>query len=281
MGLAHDHSFSMHDHRSGTKSQANPDWIRIPDTKSDKVLEWRNVSLDFEGRHVLSDINVWVHASELTCICGANGAGKTQLIRMGLGFVRPRVGEVKLFQTRPEKSRSRVGYVPQFKSFNRGFPATVEDVLIAAKRGVWPLWSRSAERDHAAAALQRVGGLALLDKDVAVLSGGELQRLFLARALITGPELLILDEPLAAVDTQGRAAMIDLLRSLHQDDKLSIVLITHSEAVVSSLAERVMFLERGRVIGWGTPDELMKIEELHQVAFFGHDHEAVIDGGEG
>lgn len=244
-------------------------------------MEWDHVSLDYEGKHVLSDVNAWIHSGELTCICGANGAGKTQLVRMGLGFVAPRVGQVKLFETTPDRSRSRVGYVPQFKSFNRGFPATVEDVLIAAKRGFWPLWSKKSERDHAAAALQRVGGLPLLDKDVAVLSGGELQRVFLARALIIKPELLVLDEPLAAVDTQGRGAMIDLLRRLHQEDKLSIVLITHSEAVVANLAERVMFLEKGRVIGWGTPSELMKIEALHQVAFFGHDHEAVIDGGEG
>ena len=244
-------------------------------------MEWDKVSLDYEGKHVLSDVNAWIHAGELTCICGANGAGKTQLLRMGLGFVAPRVGQVRLFETKPQSSRSRVGYVPQFKSFNRGFPATVEDVLIAAKRGVWPLWSRQSEREQAAAALQRVGGLPLLDKDVSVLSGGELQRVFLARALIIKPDLLVLDEPLAAVDTQGRGTMIELLRSLHQEDKLSIVLITHSEAVVSNLAERVMFLEKGRVIGWGTPGELMKIEALHEVAFFGHDHEAVIDGGEG
>lgn len=244
-------------------------------------MEWQNVTLDYEGKQVLSGVNAWIHAGELTCICGANGAGKTQLVRMGLGFVLPRTGHVKLFQTKPEKSRHRVGYVPQFKSFNRGFPATVEDVLVAAKRGAWPLWSKSSEREHAAEALRRVGGLDLLDKDVAVLSGGELQRVFLARALITSPELLVLDEPLAAVDTQGRGAMVDLLRSLHHDGKLSIILITHSESVVANLAERVMFLERGRVIGWGKPDELMKIEALHEVAFFGHDHEAVIDGGEG
>lgn len=278
--MAHDHSPSEHQHGKLQRA-AQPSWIRVPDSTSHKVMEWQQVSLDYAGKQVLSDVNAWVHASELTCICGANGAGKTQLVRMGLGFVQPRVGEVKLLGTSPEKARKRVGYVPQFKSFNRGFPATVEDVLVAAKRGIWPLWSKSSERDHAAAALQRVGGLPLLDKDIAVLSGGELQRVFMARALITGPDLLVLDEPLAAVDTHGRASMIDLLRHLHQEDKLSIILITHSDTVVSALASRVMFLEKGRVIGWGNPEELMNIDELREVAFFGHDHELVIDGGEG
>lgn len=278
--MAHDHSPTEHQHGK-LKRAANPSWIRQPDSTATKVMEWHHVSLDYAGKQVLSDIDAWVHSSELTCICGANGAGKTQLIRMGLGFVLPRVGTVNLLGTTPEKARRRVGYVPQFKSFNRGFPATVEDVLVAAKRGVWPLWSKSRERDHAATALQRVGGLPLLDKDVAVLSGGELQRVFMARALITSPELLILDEPLAAVDTHGRVAMIDLLRHLHLEDNLSIILITHSDTVVSALAQRVMFLEKGRVIGWGKPEELMNIDELREVAFFGHDHELVIDGGEG
>ena len=246
-----------------------------------KVLDWSRVSLQFEGRQVLHDVSVWVEAGELTCLCGANGAGKTQLIRLGLGFLQPSVGRVTLLSGEPKNTRYKVGYVPQLKTFNRNFPAIVEDVLVAAMRGSWPLFRRSGERDQAAAALQRVGGLTLLDKDVGVLSGGELQRVFMARALLQKPELLVLDEPLAAIDTHGRSQLMDLMEELRASRSMAILLITHSEPVVRRLADRVIFLEKGRMVGWGSADEMLSIDELRAVAFFGHDHESVIHGEEG
>jgi len=246
-----------------------------------KVLDWSRVSLQFEGRQVLHDVSVWVEAGELTCLCGANGAGKTQLIRLGLGFIEPSVGRVTLLSGEPKNTRYKVGYVPQLKTFNRNFPATVEDVLVAAMRGSWPLFRRSGERDQAASALQRVGGLTLLDKDVGVLSGGELQRVFMARALLQKPELLVLDEPLAAIDTHGRSQLMDLMEELRASRSMAILLITHSEPVVRRLADRVIFLEKGRMVGWGSADEMLSIDELREVAFFGHDHESVIHGEEG
>lgn len=259
----------------------NPDWIHEPAIDTPKAIEWDHVSMDFAGRQVLSDVSTWVHATELTCLCGANGAGKTQLLRMGLGFLAPRSGQVRLLGAPPLKTRRRVGYVPQLKSFNRGFPATVEDVLVASMRGSWPLWSRRSERDDAAHALQTVDALPLLDKDLSVLSGGELQRVFVARALLGQPEVLVLDEPMAAVDSSGRATMLELLRRLKMTKQVAIVLITHSDAIVSELADRVIFLEKGRLVAWGSPDQVLDIDELKNVAFFGHDHEAAIDDGEG
>lgn len=277
----------MHDHPSHSDSgidravKVDSRNIMMPTDGKEHVLEWQNVSLDFEGRQVLHNISTWVQAGELTCLCGSNGAGKTQLVRVALGFMRPAVGRVFLFGEEPRRTRNFVGYVPQLKAFNRNFPATVEDVLIAAIRGLWPLYRRSAERELAAECLQRVGGLTLLDKDIAVLSGGELQRVFMARALIQNPKMLILDEPLAAIDTKGRGQMMDLLEDIRRDGKISVLLITHSEPVVRKLADRVIFLEKGRLVGWGATDSMLAIDELRDVAFFGHDHESAIHGEEG
>lgn len=272
-----------HDHPPITRSilEVDASWIHPVYSTAEKIMEWDHVSLDFEGRQVISDVTAWIHRGELTCICGANGAGKTQLIRVGLGMLEPRVGQVKLLGGSPLKTRRRVGYVPQLKTFNRNYPATVEDVLVAGLRGSWPIWTKRSERDWAADCLQRVGGLPLLDKDMNVLSGGETQRVFMARALITKPEVLVLDEPMAAVDTKGRASMFELLASLRKGGSITIVLITHSDVLVSQLSDRVIFLEKGRLVGWGTPAEVMTIDPLREVAFFGHDHEAAIDGGEG
>ena len=277
----------MHDHldnsvHTAVGKAAHSAYVLPPrEDRALKVLEWSHVSLQFEGRQVLHDVSVWVQSGELTCLCGANGAGKTQLIRLGLGFLQPSVGRVKLLGVDPVSSRHKVGYVPQLKTFNRNFPATVEDVLVAAMRGSWPLFRRSGERDQAASALQRVGGLTLLDKDVGVLSGGELQRVFMARALLQKPDLLVLDEPLAAIDTHGRAQLMDLMEELRATREMALLLITHSEPVVRRLADRVIFLEKGRMVGWGSADEMLAVDELREVAFFGHDHESVIHGEEG
>lgn len=276
----HDHPSSEDSLREHLRGIASGNIIK-PDPERERVLEWQNVSLDFEGRQVLHDINTWIQAGELTCLCGANGAGKTQLVRLGLGFTKPAVGRVLLFGAEPSKTRHLIGYVPQQKAFNRNFPATVEDVLIAAMRGRWPLFRRSQEREIAATSLQRVGGLTLLDKDIGVLSGGELQRVFMARALMQNPKMLILDEPLAAIDTKGRAQLMDLLAELRSEGKLSVLLITHSEPVVRKLADRVIFIEKGRIVGWGEVNQMLAIDELRDVAFFGHDHESVIHGEEG
>lgn len=282
----HNHHGNSHVHASehaASRHAIRPrsDWIYPTHSDAARVIEWSQVSVDFEGREVISNVTSWIHQGELTCICGANGAGKTQLIRLGLGIVTPRVGRVTLLGGDPLKTRKRVGYVPQLKTFNRNYPATVEEVLVAALRGRWPLWIRRKERDLAAATLQSVGGITLLDKDVSVLSGGELQRVFMARALIGNPEILVLDEPMAAVDTKGRVGMFDLLAELRSQRSITIVLITHSDQIVTQLSDRVIFLERGRLVGWGRPQEVLSIDELRDVAFFGHDHEAAIHGGEG
>ena len=276
----------MHDHphvdfkELGSSAKGMAHLIPPSPSSRSRVMEWQNVSLQFEGRQVLHDISAWIESGELTCLCGSNGAGKTQLIRLSLGFMSPSVGKALLLGGEPGKTRGRAGYVPQLKTFNRNFPATVEDVLVSAIRGAWPLFSRAAERTRAAEVLQRVGGLTLLDKDICVLSGGELQRVFMARALLNDPEILILDEPLAAIDTKGRAALMDLMEELRGLQKMAILLITHSEPVVRRLADRVVFLEKGRLVGWGETGVMMGMDELREVAFFGHDHESVIHGEE-
>jgi len=186
------------------------------------------------------------------------------------------VGDVLLLGGHPKVTRHKVGYVPQLKNFNRSYGATAEEVLVAALRGSWPFWIRGAERDVVADALRQVDGLSLLHRDLKVLSGGEIQRVFLARAMIIEPELLILDEPMAGVDAKGRAGMFELLSEIRTKKSVTVVLITHNEALVSQLADRVIIMEGGRVVGWGLPEHVMSIDKLRQVAFFGHDHETAM-----
>jgi zinc transport system ATP-binding protein len=275
-------SHSQQSHRGHLHRETSPTntWIFAPEPDDRRVLEWSHVSLQISDRPVLSDVSCWIRDEELTCLCGANGAGKTQLIRIGLGLIQPTLGKSLLFSRDPIHARRNVGYVPQLKLFNRNFPARAVDLIVASKIGRWPLWTRREDRDEAASALRQVGGLHLLDKDIGGLSGGEMQRVFFARALVTQPKLLILDEPFAAVDTKGRAELLDELHRLKSTSKVAIVLITHSQAIVEELADRVIFLEKGRLVGWGAKAQVMACEELREVAFFGHDHEHAIEAGD-
>ncbi len=275
------HNHVVRSHSKDVLSSKHKDWIHLPDSSLKKIFEWQHVSVEASNKKIVSDVDCWTVENELTCICGANGAGKTQLLRLGLEFLKPTSGKVSLLGSRPYDHCKQIGYVPQQKNFNRNFPATVQDVLVAGLRSAWPLFVTAPERDLAASKLKLVGGEALLDKDLTSLSGGELQRVFIARALILNPKILVLDEPMAAVDMKGRSVLMDLFCQMRYDKNVSIILITHSDDVVSHLADRVVFLEKGHLVGWGTPQQVLNISELREVAFSGHDHEGVIDGGEG
>ena len=231
-----------------------------PDEAMPKVLEVTDVTVELGGRRILDSVSFFVPKGEFLCLCGPNGAGKSTLLKTILGLIVPVSGTVKI--------RGRVGYVPQRKTFDRDFPATAVELIVANLRGGWPVRVTGEERARAKASLSRVGGEKLLDKNLADLSGGETQRVFLARALVTEPVLLVLDEPTAGVDIQGRAELLVLLEEISRSDELAAVLVTHNLAAVSRTAERILYLD-GRVVAWGLPNELLGKKRFS--ALFGDD----------
>src|SRR5262249_43793613 len=116
-----------------------------------------------------------------------------------------------------------------------------------------------------------------LDKPLAGLSGGETQRVFLARALVTEPSLIILDEPTAGVDARGRAELLDLMAGISRSDELAAILVTHNLAAVAPTAERIVSIEAGKLLCWGLPNELLGQQSLTALAFQGRDHHAAPD----
>lgn len=255
-----------------------------PDPSLPHVLDVEHVSVNLGGRPILDDVSFWVPRGEFVCLCGPNGAGKSTLLKAILGLVPVTRGSISIGQAGSAAGRHAIGYVPQRKSFERDFPARAVDVIVAALRGNWPCRIRPGERARARAILDRVGGGLLLDRPLAGLSGGEIQRVFLARALITEPTLVLLDEPTAGVDARGRAELLELLASLSRSREVSVILVTHDLAAVARTAERVVYLEAGRILGWGLPGELIGPESLTALtaltAFQGRDHHAQAAGGE-
>ena len=230
------------------------------------VLEAKHVDVVLDGRGILHDITFWIPKGEFVCLCGPNGAGKSTFLKTVLGLIPPTRGSIEVLGQPAEKAHRAIGYVPQRKSFDRSFPARAVDLIVAQIRGTWPLYIRAAERERAREVLRRVGGERLLDEELASLSGGETQRVFLARALVNDPVLLILDEPTAGVDAKGRGELLDLLADVSASDELAAILVTHNLAAIARTAERVVYLQDGRIVAWGLPHELLgreSFEALH------------------
>ena len=236
------------------------------------ALRARGATVEIGGRRILDDVSFEVARGEFACLCGPNGGGKTTFLKAALGLVPLAAGEIEVLGQRPGAAGGAVGYLPQAKTFNPGFPARVVDVIVANRRGAWPLRVSPADRGAARAALARVDGERLLDERLRGLSGGELQRVYLARALVNDPALLLLDEPTAGVDARGRAEFLDLLAGVAAHADLAAVLVTHNAAAVRRLARRAVYLD-GRVRAWGPPAEVLD-REWDRAAFHGHDHEA-------
>jgi len=236
-----------------------------------RVLDVHQLTVDLGGRRVLEEVSLWVERGEFVCLCGPNGGGKTTLLKAALGLVRARAGSLSVLGAPPDRSRPRVGYLPQRKELLTGFPATAAELIVANLRGSWPFRIHPHERDWAEAMLARVGGAQLLDKPLTGLSGGETQKVYLARALVNDPALLLLDEPTAGVDARGRAGFLDLLAGISSREDLSAVLVTHSVEAVRRLARRVVYLDR-RVLAVGPPAEVLATSLREGREFAGRDH---------
>jgi zinc transport system ATP-binding protein len=198
----------------------------------DVVLEVRGLSFGYEREPILRDINLHVHAGDFLAIIGPNGGGKTTLLRVMLGLCRPWQGLVVYHGVKP----GCLGYVPQFSTFDFQFPLRVWDVVAMGLHGGRPFWKRYSKTDRLAVggALARLKLDALADMPVADLSGGQLQRVLIARAIVGEPRILCLDEPTASVDAESRDTVRDLLAELNA--RIPIVLVTHD---ITSYARQV------------------------------------------
>jgi len=212
----------------------------------DPVIEIRDLSVIIDGQAILEDVTLTVRKGDFYAIIGPNGAGKTTLIRSILGLIPVTRGEILLF-SKPvsTENRSRIGYVPQYHSFDFNFPITVKEMVLTGRLGRKPgIIRRYCKEDLVAAenALMRLSASHLSDRPVGELSGGERQRVLISRALVGEPEILILDEPTVYVDTPTEEQFYMLLASLSHT--VTILIITHDIGVVSQHVNHVACLNQ-------------------------------------
>lgn len=236
------------------------------------ALEFHDVDVVFGEAVVLEKVSFTLDDGCFLAVVGPNGAGKSTLIKVALGLVTPSRGTASLLGRTPGAVPEGIGYVPQLKTFDRTFPATTLELVVSGSRRRWPARITRSEHEMARAALQGVGALHLDRRPLAKLSGGELQRVFLARALVRRPRIVLLDEPATGVDFLAEHDLYELLESFQRQSGATIVMVTHDLAVARFHADRVLVLNR-RVHGYGAPDQVLDDEGL-RVAFghVGHGH---------
>ena len=230
------------------------------------IFDVKNLSFSVKGETILSNISFEIFRSEYIAIIGPNGGGKTTLIRMLLGLEKPTNGEVKIYGKKLSnfKEWHKIGCVPQRASHvDSSFPATVLDIVKMGRTSQGGFFSSFSESDKKIVydAMAKMDITDLQDKMIGTLSGGQRQRAMIARALASKPEILILDEPNTGVDTASQNRFYALLRKLNQEEKITIVFITHDIGVIADDIARLFTINQKAII-CNDPKKVLSCEEM-------------------
>jgi len=245
-----------------------------------KVVELDGVSFAYDGVPVLERSDLSVEAGELICVIGPNGGGKTTLLKLILGLLKPDTGKVRVFGGDPVQARRRIGYTPQYAHHDPQFPATVMDVVMMGRLDRhWAGPYSKADREAAMEALAEVGIADLSGRLFKNLSGGQRQRLLVARALASRPELLLLDEPTANVDVVAEERFYEILERLNE--RMTIIMVSHDLGLVSRIVDRVVCVSRCLRVHPTSEIDAELIREMYGSDFcmVRHDHALPGTGG--
>jgi len=208
------------------------------------VIELSGVTFSYGAAPVVEDVDLSVEEGEFLGVVGPNAGGKSTLLKLILGLIEPQSGRIRVLGRSPTAARRALGYVPQYPAFSRDFPITVEQAVLMGRLGTgsWFGGWRRADRTAAHRALSEVEADDLARRQIGTLSGGQLQRVLLARALVSEPCILILDEPTANVDQRLEGDIFDLLEEFGQ--RMTILVVSHDVAFISSYVKRVACINR-------------------------------------
>jgi len=227
------------------------------------LVELSGVTAGYGGRPVLRDLDVAVEAGEFIAVLGPNGSGKTTLIRVLLGLLEASEGSVAIDGLEPRHARHLIGYVPQHRGFDADLPLRGRDLVELGLTGTRPGLPirRTGVRRQVDEVLELVGASEFAAAPVGLLSGGEQQRLRIAQALLGDPRLLLLDEPLLALDPGAQAGITELIDERRRSTGLAVLFVTHEINPILPVVDRVLYLVDGRA-ALGRPDEVMTTETL-------------------
>lgn len=208
------------------------------------VIFLSNVSFGYEKTCILKNVNLDIYAKEFVGVFGPNGGGKTTFLKLLMGFLKPSQGNILILGEEATTARKKVGYVPQFATADKQFPISCLEVVLMgllSKISPWGTYSKELQ-DKAEKSLEKVGLSAYRDVSFGKLSGGQTQRLLIARALVSSPDILLLDEPTTSLDPEAEQEIYRLLLELKKT--MTIVMVTHHLHAATKQADRLLCVNK-------------------------------------
>ena len=231
-------------------------------TTVSEIITARNVTAGYPDNTVWREASFSINRGEFVSIIGPNGAGKTTLFRLLLGLQHPLGGNIEIFNAPPRRGNPLIGYVPQRHGIDSETNIeSLELVRLAFSGQHWGFSLSGRDRKVALGALRAVGSEELAHRSLSALSGGELQRIFLAEALVSSPDLLLLDEPLSNLDLKREKDLVQLVNSVVRSRNVTALLIAHDINPLLPFLDKVIFIANGKV-ATGKPDEVLTSESL-------------------
>jgi zinc transport system ATP-binding protein len=249
-----------------------------------KIIELNEVTAGYDQEVALKDANLVVNERDFIGVIGPNGGGKTTLVKLMVGLLKPMKGRVVLHQQRSNGFQSVIGYLPQVNRFDNRFPISVIDVVLSgllSEKSAFSVFSRK-DKDNALALLDKMGISDLYKKPIGELSGGQMQRVFLCRAIITSPRLLILDEPNTFVDNQFEADLYETLKELN--NQMAIMIVSHDVGTISYYVKTIACVNKSlhyhpsniiseqQLAAYGCPIQIITHGDIPHTVLKKHNH---------
>ena len=224
------------------------------------IVEFNNVSIKFRNEPVLSKINLTVNENDFLALIGPNGAGKTTILKSILGIFSPHDGVINVFDKDVSSNqnyiRTRTGYVPQHTPYNmKNFPGTITETVLTG------ITSQKDKIQNLSNVLEFVDLLDIKNKRISELSGGQIQRTFIARAMISEPDLLLLDEPTSNIDVDSQGLLFRSLEKIKNDRDITVIFSSHDTMAVSNLSSKVACINK-KIDFHGNPDDFFSNKHL-------------------
>jgi zinc transport system ATP-binding protein len=240
------------------------------------AVEFRSVTFSYDGPNVVEDVTFTIQTGDFVSIVGPNGGGKTTLLKLMFGLLKPKQGSVRLFGKPPRLSCSKVGYAPQFLSVDFDFPLSVLDIVLMGRirtGRLQSLWYSREDREAARRAIRILQLEPFAEIPFRNLSGGQRQRVLIARAICGQPEILLLDEPTNNIDATSEQILFDTLIRLNQT--MTIVIVSHDIGFVTQCVKRVICVNRTVAVHSASDLNGRTIHDLygqHDMKLVLHDH---------
>ena len=212
-----------------------------------KALIIKNLYFMYEKNFVLEDINLTLEDKEFLTIIGPNGGGKTTLLRIILGLLKPFKGEILIYNKPPYKASNFIGYVPQHTNFSLDIPITVFDIVLEGRLKAFKFFYSKEDKEKTIQILKKIKIEHLKDKRIKELSGGERQKVLIARALNSNPKIIIMDEPTSAIDPQGQKEILNLIENLN----ITRVVVSHDLKILLRKVDKIVYINKKLILHQG------------------------------